>query len=72
MGYIKIDVGTDNINGDIDIKIRVNCTDNELQVACANLMGLVASQQGLKVIEELTTDLQGALNEGADNTKEHS
>ncbi len=72
MSWIKIDLSTDVVTSDISIKLRVNCTDNELQVACANLMGLVASEQGIKVISELTEDLQGALGERANNTEEHN
>lgn len=71
MSWIKIDLSTDVVTSDIDIKIRVNSSENELQVACANLMGLVASRQGFKVIKELTEDLERTFDERATDTKEN-
>ena len=68
MGYIKIDLSTDNTNGDVDIKVRTNCTENELQVATANLMGLLTSMKGdAKIVVDLASDLWSSLEKGEED-----
>ena len=67
MGYIKVRTSTDT-NGDIDINIRVNCTENEFEVATANMIGILSrGPEGLKIIKEMIKDLE---DERADDTKE--